>query len=85
MLIYKLDEASYQKLFNKFDGKCWACKTKPGYAIDHDHKCCPDRYKTCGNCIRGILCRECNAGIGLLGDDVTGLENAVAYLKNFYN
>jgi hypothetical protein len=31
--------------------------------------------------IRGWLCRNCNLGMGLLGDSQDGLLNAVAYLK----
>ena len=30
---------------------------------------------------RGWLCRECNVGIGHLGDNISGLENAICYLK----
>jgi len=42
--------------------------------VDHDHNCCPvPRYpngatmyhKTCGKCIRGILCDRCNGTVGL--------------------
>lgn len=28
-------------------------------AIDHDHKCCPG-HRSCGSCVRGIVCRSCN-------------------------
>lgn len=31
--------------------------------------------------IRGILCQECNQGIGLLKDNLTNLQNAIKYLK----
>lgn len=30
---------------------------------------------------RGILCPNCNHGLGKLGDDIAGLERAIAYLK----
>ncbi len=40
--------------------------------IDH----CHDTGK-----IRGILCWECNSGIGKLGDTVAGLQNAINYLE----
>lgn len=41
-------------------------------SLDHDHK--TGEY-------RGHLCRECNTGIGQLGDNITGVLKAVEYLK----
>lgn len=29
------------------------------FAIDHDHRCCPGE-RSCGQCVRGIVCRACN-------------------------
>jgi hypothetical protein len=31
--------------------------------IDHDHTCCPGE-RSCGKCIRGVLCMQCNTNIG---------------------
>ncbi len=31
--------------------------------------------------IRGLLCDNCNRGLGLLGDDLESLEAATKYLK----
>lgn len=33
-------------------------------SIDHDHDCCPGERRTCGRCIRGILCSPCNQKLG---------------------
>lgn len=41
--------------------------------LDHDH--------STGK-FRGWLCTPCNAALGQLGDDVSGLMRAVTYLKN---
>ena len=44
------------------------------FALDH-------HYDDAGNPIfRGWLCRQCNSGIGYLGDNVTGVFKAVDYL-----
>lgn len=40
--------------------------------LDHDHRT---------GAFRGWLCGSCNVGIGALGDDIAGLEHALAYLK----
>jgi hypothetical protein len=32
--------------------------------------------------VRGLLCSACNTGIGLLGDNVEGLQRAMNYLNS---
>lgn len=46
---------------------CQVCGSQEKLNIDHDHKCCPPgTQRTCGRCIRGVLCRSCNLAEGML-------------------
>jgi hypothetical protein len=45
--------------------------------VDHDHGCCPDEKRSCGGCVRGLLCLRCNTGLGYIE---RMYELATAYL-----
>lgn len=64
-------------------GVCAACGDSEskghGWATDHDHKCCPGR--SCGECVRAILCTNCNLALGQVGDSIERLEALIAYLQ----
>lgn len=70
----------------RFDAKrvCDVCARefrRPGdRQIDHDHSCCPGR-KSCGKCVRGLLCFMCNSGLGRFGDSRELMLLGVAYLS----
>lgn len=82
MSLYGITTDEYQKLLDKQNGVCAICnkeekaKSNGGYtkslAVDHCH--------TTGK-IRGLLCQDCNLGIGKLRDDVALIEAALNYLK----
>jgi hypothetical protein len=80
-------EAAFSHLERFMMSGCDICGSKTilsdkGYylwRIDHDHSCC-NGQTTCGNCIRGVLCHSCNAGIGLLKDSVYVMTRAISYL-----
>lgn len=74
---YKIDEATFTKMFEKQDGACAICsesldKRGSGTHIDHCH--------TNGQ-VRGLLCRQCNIAIGCLKDDTSLLDRAKAYIE----
>lgn len=79
--LYGIDIEGWNKLYTEQDGKCPICYSTVSINsnIDHDHTCCKGN-KSCGNCVRGILCGGCNRALGLLRDDVDTLQRAINYL-----
>lgn len=81
--LYGISLAQYDALLLKQSGGCAICGEQCSsgrrLAVDHDHACCPG-MKTCGKCVRGLLCGQCNQGIGKLRDSPRLLVNAIAYL-----
>lgn len=73
---YKISLEDYNELMMKQGGVCaicgHVCKTGRKLSVDHCH--------TTGR-VRGLLCGECNNGIGKLKDSIPLLEKAIRYLK----
>lgn len=67
-------------------GRCAICfrdlNGKP--YVDHDHTCCPSQ-KSCGKCVRGLLCMMCNSAIGMMEDDIERLKSSIEYLEKYKN
>jgi len=65
-------------------GCCAICGAIPDgklrFSVDHDHKCCPGR-KSCGKCLRGILCQPCNAVLGFVDSHPDWMEKAQAFIN----
>lgn len=86
-----LTQAEYDERLKAQDGKCAICgSTEPGkgksrFAADHDHRCCPSvkEKKSCGKCLRKLLCHYCNAGLGDFRDDPELLRKAALYLEEY--
>lgn len=77
---HKLPQEKYNSMLSLYEGKCWSCKERPGIVIDHDHKCCDKTY-SCGKCVRGILCSQCNTALGLLKENEAMIGNLLIYLQ----
>lgn len=48
--------------------------------VDHDRACCA-RAGSCGECVRGFLCGNCNVALGMVRDDASVLHAAIQYLS----
>lgn len=59
---YKMDYENYLRMV---ESGCEVCGSNDNLYIDHNHECCPTEF-TCGKCIRGVLCRDCNFAEGLI-------------------
>ncbi len=68
-----LDE--YEELLRTQQGVCAICRAKENrsLAVDHDHKT---------GRVRGLLCTNCNQGLGKFRDDVDLLYASVLYLES---
>ena len=71
---YDITLEDYNDIMDSADS-CECCGSTDRLCYDHDH----DTMKH-----RGVLCHKCNTGIGLLGDNLDGLEQALKYLRKHY-
>lgn len=71
----------YNKMLQSQDGKCAICKQPEtqlrqgklkALSVDHDHK---------SGAIRGLLCSDCNTGIGKLKENGKIFQSAMRYLS----
>jgi hypothetical protein len=78
---FGLSPREYEDLLKIQHGVCAICKTPAnrsnkkhgsrGFHVDHDEAT---------KMIRGLLCSNCNTGLGLFGDSTGNLQAAIAYL-----
>jgi len=69
-------------------GGCAICKRMDSgtrdWCVDHDHACCeaiPNMH-ACGNCVRGIVCYNCNNMLGYAIDNPDNLMAGATYLMS---
>jgi hypothetical protein len=82
---YKLTISQFNTILTFQNNSCALCgENKPRgqgtWHVDHDHNCCKGN-KSCGKCIRGLLCTNCNSILGFSKDNCIILKKAIQYLK----
>lgn len=85
---YGLTVEDYDRILEGQLGLCAnpGCSNEPTenderFHVDHDHNCCPGK-RSCGHCIRGILCGPCNRSLGQLCDDPKRLRGLADYVES---
>jgi hypothetical protein len=78
--LYGTTHEKYLELLKAQRSRCGICRTKKTgrakyFCIDHDHKT---------KKIRGLLCQQCNRGLGLLGDSLKAVRAAASYMETAY-
>jgi hypothetical protein len=71
---YGIGAEQVEEMIEEQGGLCVICQRQLGDKphVDHDH--------ATGQ-VRGILCFNCNGGLGQFGDDILRLQQAVEYLR----
>jgi hypothetical protein len=74
-LLYGLSKDDYRDRLSRQGGRCAicrrTCRSREVLSVDHSHV---------DGRVRGLLCDQCNKGIGLLGDTAESVGRALAYL-----
>jgi hypothetical protein len=72
---YQITPRLYAEMREAQRGLCAICGIKPSkkLVVDHDH--------STGH-IRGLLCAQCNTGLGLFKDNARALHGAIEYLRS---
>jgi hypothetical protein len=68
---YGMGVKVFEAILAEQDGKCLICERPDPEHVDHDHET---------GKVRGILCFNCNQGLGNFRDDIRSLIRAVNYL-----
>lgn len=84
---YRMTRHDYYALLAAQGGGCAVCGSldpfgKGSFHVDHDHSCCPGE-RTCGECVRGLLCHFCNFMLGNAKDTPDVLRAGADYLEKF--
>lgn len=80
---YGITGEQYRAIYEAQDRCCAICRLAIGWrkrlAVDHDHTCCPGP-KSCGKCVRGLLCSACNRFLMIVRDNPEAFLRGYEYL-----
>lgn len=83
---YSLTAEEYDAIYQAQGGKCAWCRRATGaskrLAVDHDHACCIGP-RSCGRCVRGLLCSTCNDVLAHFRDSPEAIERGASYLRSW--
>ena len=85
---YKVTKEWYESKLIQQNNQCAICSRTPEgvgndvFNIDHDHSCCPGA-NSCGRCVRGLLCSQCNSMLGYSKDLADNLIKGAQYLADY--
>ena len=82
---YAITYDDYDVMLEQQGGGCAICGSQESggrgrFHVDHDHSCCPSQ-KTCGKCIRGLLCYACNTKLSII--ETGWVDKGLAYLAKW--
>jgi hypothetical protein len=89
--LYNMSKEEYERRVQEQNNCCAICgdtfsenskNLKPH--VDHNHNCC-EGDKSCGKCVRSLLCHRCNMLLAFCNDSIKTLEKAIEYLRRFSN
>lgn len=82
---FGITSEEYYQMLDSQNGVCAGCLEEPKtkkLAVDHDRSCCSGN-NSCGKCIRGLLCSNCNTALGLLKENEETIARLSQYMKGF--
>lgn len=69
--LYNVSEFRYRELLKEQENKCACCgkrftkRFEQRPCVDHSHSCCSGE-RSCGKCVRALICRWCNRLVGII-------------------
>lgn len=85
---YGLSDETFMEMMKPNNRRCAnpGCGSVERLHVDHDHSCCPpgkfvqSSKVSCGECVRGWLCRSCNTSLGLMQESPERIRGLLTYL-----